>query len=154
MVYDLMTLTWKLCPYFQDHLMIVLMDQLMKTILQRPKTLDQLAKWLIKLDEFNLEFQSWHAIKVQLLTDFILECTIPKENQPKAKLMKEILEEARILYVDGSSSLARCGIGLVVTSPKVVVMEYAMQFEFQILNNEIDYEAFITGLKITKVLGV
>lgn len=34
------------------------------------------------------------------------------------------------------------------------VVEYAMQFNFSIINNETEYEVLLTGLKIIKELGV
>lgn len=38
--------------------------------------------------------------------------------------------------------------------PKKEIIEYAMQFDFSITNNEAKYEALIARLKIMKELGV
>ena len=91
-------------------------------------------------------------IKAQVLIDFILECTIPKEKEVEAWL-KEEKPKSWILYVDGSSSSVGCITGLVLTNQGGVVIEYA-KFRFQTSNSEIEYEDLITGLKIVKELEV
>ena len=56
-----------------------MIDRPLKAILQRSDTFDHLAKWAIELGEFDIEYQSRTTIKVQVPTDFIVECTISKE---------------------------------------------------------------------------
>lgn len=70
----------------------------------------------VKLTNFNIKYLSWQEIKIQLLANFIVECTI-KEDKPKHKEPKRQgnmrarninLEElpkdpdTRIFYIDGS----------------------------------------------------
>ncbi|KAM1677087.1 hypothetical protein FF1_037295 [Malus domestica] len=47
-----------------------------------------------------------------------------------------------------------CGVGLVLTTPDKVAMEYAILFKFKASNNEVEYEALIAGLRLAKHLGV
>ncbi|GKV12463.1 hypothetical protein SLEP1_g23603 [Rubroshorea leprosula] len=50
----------KLRPYFQSHLIIVLTDQPLRQILQKPECSGRLIKWAVELGEFELTFQqSW-----------------------------------------------------------------------------------------------
>jgi len=44
-------------------------------------------------------------------------------------------------------------VGIVVESPEAVVAEYAMRFDFKASNNEVEYEAVISGLNILRRLG-
>ena len=46
------------------------------------------------------------------------------------------------------------GAGLILTNPDGVVAEYALRFEFPTSNNEAEYEALMTELKMAKDLGV
>lgn len=41
---------------------------------------------------------------------------------------------------------------LILVSPKKVIKEYALIFEFKTFNNGIEYEVLITNLKIAKEL--
>ena len=72
---------------------MVFIDQPLKAILSRPNTSGWLAKWAIKLKEFNLSFQARPALKSQVLADFLVECTWTEEQveepplvQPNAEL--------------------------------------------------------------------
>ncbi|XP_019701442.1 uncharacterized protein [Elaeis guineensis] len=63
-------------------------------------------------------------------------------------------DEWWVLHVDGSSNTTGSGVGLILTSPDGVVMEYVLQFGFFASNNEAEYEALVTGLRMVKVLSV
>lgn len=39
-----------------------------------------MIKWAIELSEFDINHQSQPTIKVQVLANFIVECTIPEES--------------------------------------------------------------------------
>ena len=41
---------------------------------------------------------------------------------------------------------------MVIRSPEGVEVSYALNFEFQLTNNQAEYEAFITGLKLAHAL--
>ena len=47
----------KLRPYFQAHSIIVLMDQQLRNILQKPKCSGRLTKWSIELSKYDVQFQ-------------------------------------------------------------------------------------------------
>ena len=42
-----------------------------------------MAKWAIELTEFDINYRPRPAVKVQILADFIVECTIPEEAEPE-----------------------------------------------------------------------
>ncbi|KAK3038736.1 hypothetical protein RJ639_028343 [Escallonia herrerae] len=58
------------------------------------------------------------------------------------------------LYVDGSSAIDSSGAGIILISPEGFVVEYALCFGFQASNNEAEYEAIITGIKVAHALKV
>ncbi|GMH18459.1 hypothetical protein Nepgr_020300 [Nepenthes gracilis] len=67
----------KLRPYFQAHRIVVFTNQSLKNILQKPNISRRLVKKAIELGEFDIEFRPRPAVKVQALTDFIVETTTP-----------------------------------------------------------------------------
>ena len=55
-----------------------------------------------------------------------------------------------VLHVDGSSTRARSGAGLMLIGPHGAKVLYALKFEFKASNNEVKYEALIVGAKACK----
>ena len=60
-------------PYFQAHPIAVLTDQPLKAVLSRPDTSRCLAKWALKLSEFDITYRPRSAMKAQVLADFLVE---------------------------------------------------------------------------------
>ena len=63
-------------------------------------------------------------------------------------------EGAWQLYVDGSSHSGGSGAGVLLTSPDGKDYPYVLHFNFRTTNNEAEYEALITGLRLAKDLDV
>ena len=75
----LITSTQYLRSYFQAHPIVVLTDQPLRPILQCPDTSGRMAKWAIKLDEFDILYRLRMSIKGQTLADFLIECAWPDD---------------------------------------------------------------------------
>ncbi|GAA0173385.1 hypothetical protein LIER_27012 [Lithospermum erythrorhizon] len=58
------------------------------------------------------------------------------------------------LYVDGASNEKGLGAGILIKGPKGEVFEYALLFSFKATNNEVEYEAMVTGLEIAYALKI
>ena len=54
--------------------------------------------------------------------------------------------------VNGSRSEQGSGAGVIIRSPEGVEVSYAVKFEFQLTNNQAEYEAFIIGLGLAHTL--
>jgi hypothetical protein len=67
----------KLRHYFQAHRVVVVTSFPLKAILHNSNATGNIAKWVAELAEFQLDFQPHHAIKSQVLADFIMEWTPP-----------------------------------------------------------------------------
>ena len=117
----------------------------MKQILHRPKTSGRLIKWAIELSEFNIRYKPRAAVKGHILADFIMEFT-PTESTEATQLTLD-LPICR-LSVDGAANAQGSGVGLILTSPDGIDVEYALSFSFQASNNEVEYEAVIAGLNL------
>ena len=79
------------------------------------------------------------------MADFIAEFTIPKQAGGQ--------EDLWMINTDGSSTQKGGGAGVVITSPQEDVLKYGVQLKFPITNNEAEYEALLTRLRIAWALG-
>ncbi|GKV02599.1 hypothetical protein SLEP1_g15017 [Rubroshorea leprosula] len=135
------TLARKLRPYFQSHPIIILTDQPLRQILQKPECSGRLVKWAIELGEFEIAFQQRFAIRAQALVDFIVECT-PGNSIPTLE------PNDWTLYVDGASSSKGSGAGALLIGPDGYRSEHALKFNFGATNNMAEYEALLLGLQL------
>ena len=55
--------------------------------------------------------------------------------------------------MDGSSTSSIGGIGVILKSLEEDRLRYAARLEYQIPNNEAEYEALLRGLELAKSLG-
>ena len=117
----------------------------MKKILHKPETSRRLIKWAIELSEFDIRYKPRTAIKEQILADFIMEFT-PAEPAEANQLMLDL--PIWRLSIDGAANAQGSGVGLILTPPDEIDVEYALRFGFQASNNEAEYEAVIAGLNL------
>ena len=76
-LYAVLVASRKLRHYFQAHRVVVVTSFPLRAILHNSNATGNIAKWAAELAEFQLEFQPRHAIKSQVLADFIVEWTPP-----------------------------------------------------------------------------
>ncbi|KAL0456071.1 UNVERIFIED_CONTAM: hypothetical protein Slati_0946300 [Sesamum latifolium] len=57
-------------------------------------------------------------------------------------------DEKWLLHVDGSSTTQGSGSGIVITSPRGEDLEFTVKFGFKALNNRVEYEALVTGMRM------
>ena len=108
-------------------------------------------KWAIELSEFEIRYESKNAIKGQVLADFIMEFTSVElvgntQTTPDLPVWK--------LFIDEVANDQGSGVGLILTSPEGIDIEYALRFGFQTSNNEAEYEVVIAGLNLAHSMEV
>nr|KAJ0187504.1 hypothetical protein LSAT_V11C900490490 [Lactuca sativa] len=54
------------------------------------------------------------------------------------------------LYTNGTASKEGSGIGLILQSPNGKEITYVFRFNFQVSNNEAEYQALLAGLRLAK----
>ncbi|VVA39663.1 PREDICTED: rve domain-containing, partial [Prunus dulcis] len=156
----------RLRPYFQAHTIHVLTNQPLRQVLQKPETSGRLVKWAIELGEFDIHYKPRSAMRGQAVADFLSEFTEPQapaatqlitepnsslsQDQTPTKNTLDLTQPLWTLFVDGSSNAQGCGAGLVLVSPDKVALEYALRFNFQASNNEVEYESLLAGLRLAK----
>ena len=57
------------------------------------------------------------------------------------------------MYVDGSSNEKVRGARVILASHDEVILEQSLQFEFKTMNNQVEYEAILAGLRLAKEVG-
>nr|GEW32955.1 reverse transcriptase domain-containing protein [Tanacetum cinerariifolium] len=144
-------ITKRLRRYFQAHPITVITDQPIKQIMSHPDVTGPLQKWSIMLGEHNIMYRSRTSVKGQILADFLIE--MPGEN-PQAAPAAETQQELWTLFTDGSSCVDGSDAGPILTNPEGIEFTYALRFQFAASNNEAEYEALITGLRIAARIGV
>ena len=151
LILALVTTARKLRPYFKAHTIEIPTEYPMKQVLHKPETSGRLMKWAIELSEFDIRYKPKTAIKGQILADFIMEFT-------SAELTEATQTTSDLpiwrLSVDGAANAQGSGVGLILTSPEGIDIEYALRFGFQASNNEAEYEAVIARLNLAHSMEV
>ena len=108
-------------------------------------------KWAIELSEFDIRYKPKTTIKGKILADFVMEFT-------SAELVEASQTTSDFpiwrLSVDEAANAQGSGVGLILTSPKGIDIEYALRFGFRVFNNEAEYEAIIAGLNLVHSMEV
>ena len=76
LAFALVTATQKLKPYFRAHTVVVLTDKPLRRVMSSLEATGQMALWVVKLSEFNVQYRPRTTIKGQVITDFIVEFTL------------------------------------------------------------------------------
>ena len=102
------------------------------------------------------------SIKGQVLVDLVAEFTEPPIEELESaenldeKLVSKISQfrlPAWEVYVDGASNQKGLGIGLVLISPKKVIIEKSLRSDFLATNNEAEYESLLIGMAMVQRMG-
>ena len=57
------------------------------------------------------------------------------------------------VYVDGVENLRGLRVGLVIVSPKMIIIEKSLRLGFSTTNNEVEYEALLMGMTMVQKMG-
>ena len=79
------------------------------------------------------------------MADFIAEFTTSEDANSQ--------EDLWTINTDGLSTQKGGGAGIIITSLEKDVLKYGVQLKFPITNNEAEYEALLTRLRIARALG-
>ncbi|XP_071740826.1 uncharacterized protein [Rutidosis leptorrhynchoides] len=123
-VYALILTSRRLQRYFQWHPVHVLTNMPIKQVLTKPEISGRLALWAVELGAFEISYFLRNAIKGQVLADYLAK-------------MSEVADA-----------------GLVLACPSGEEHTYALRFNFDVTNNEAEYEALLAGLNITHKMHV
>lgn len=148
----------RLQPYFCSHTIVVLTDQPLRQVLQKPETSGRLVQWSIELGEFDIQFKPHQAMKGLVMADFLAEFTHKEQEvQPEGQWQKQTSDEPQggwwTVFADGSTNQSTSEAGIVLISLQGDSVEYVLRFEFKATNNEIEYEAVVVDLQLCNEVG-
>jgi ribonuclease HI len=143
---------------------VVVTSFLLRAILHNPNATGNIAKWAAELTEFQLDFQPRHAVKSQVLADFIVEWTPPPSaprgpdpdsNPTPAEPRGSVFTEPHwTLFFDESARQQGGGAGVVLIDPSGDQVKYMVHLEFKATNNMAKYEALIFSLSAALSLEI
>jgi hypothetical protein len=71
LLYVVLIASRKMHHYFQAHNISVVTSYPLKAVLHNPNAIGNIAKWAVELVEFEMDFLPRHAVKSQVLADFV-----------------------------------------------------------------------------------
>ena len=96
---------------------------------------------------FDIQYKPQCAIKGQVLANFIAEFTL----EPKIPIgVCQVMARRWCIYVDGASNTKGSRVGIVMISPEGVRLEKSLRLAFHASNNEAEYEALISSLRVAQ----
>ena len=154
--------TRKLPHYFQAHIVVVLTQLPLKSVLRSANYTGRIAKWGMILGAFDIKYMPRTSIKGQVLADLVAEFVeCPEEMEGENHNMGErSIGVVSIqcptpweLYVDGAANQRGSGVGLVLVSPEKITIEKSLRLSFLATNNEAEYEALLMGMVMVQKMG-
>lgn len=121
----------------------------LRNILHKPELSGRLAKWVIEMSEFDIEYKPRTAIKSQDLDDFVADFSpglLPLATK-EAIMVSESTTGVWTLFTDGASNVKGSGLGIVLITPSGETLRQAIR-TIPLTNNEAEYEALIAGLEL------
>ncbi|XP_071718686.1 uncharacterized protein [Rutidosis leptorrhynchoides] len=148
LVYALVHTARRLRRYFQAHPIMVLKDQPIKQVLYKPENSGRMDKWAIELGEYEIIFSPRSSVKGQVLADYLAETTRDIEISHESKEIPPPPEQLWVMHTDGACGPEGAGAGIVLKSPEGEEYTFALRFSFPVTNNEAEYEALISGMRL------
>ncbi|GKB25700.1 reverse transcriptase domain-containing protein [Tanacetum coccineum] len=146
----------------------VITDKPINKILNSPEASERLARWAVDLGAYRITYAPRNTIKVQVLADFLAdtmtrddpnneETAGPEKPSDQKKALKLSKSKEKQMdkadtwksYTDGASNDYRFGAGLILIDPEGMEYSYALRLNFGNSNNNTEYEALLTGLRMT-----
>ncbi|XP_071688121.1 uncharacterized protein [Rutidosis leptorrhynchoides] len=153
LIFALVHTARRLIRYFQAHPMLVVTDSPIKQVLSKPEVYGRAARWAIELGEHEISYPPLRTtVKGQIMADFMVEfiCTAPPE--PAVEEVSNTVTWE--LFTDRASSADGAGAGLTLISPDGEEHTYTLHFEFPASNNEAEYEALLSSLRMAEKMGI
>jgi hypothetical protein len=160
LLYAVLIASRKLRHCFQAHKISVVSSYPLRVMLHNTNVTGNIAKWATELAEFELDFISRHAIKSQVLADFVMDWTLSPchpgdpddgELEPRAPVFTR--PHWTFLF-DGSSRKQGAGAGVLLLTLTGEQFKYMVLLDFKATNNMVGYEALIFGLSTALSLTV
>ena len=114
------------------------------------------------LGVFDIKYMPRTSIEGQVLTDLVVEFAetlieekVKKQNMNGKSVGAISLQEPLSwkVYVNGAVNHKGFGVGLVLISPKRIIIEKSLRLGFSATNNEVEYEALLVEMTMVQKMG-
>lgn len=125
----------------------------LKYLLNKATLTGRLAKWVMILSEFDIEYVDRKAIKGQAIADQLEDAPmiddVPLQSEfPNESILTISPAKPWQLYFDGSYTQHGAGAGILFITPQGDSIPKSYRLSFPCTNNIAEYEALTTGLRI------
>lgn len=125
----------------------------LKYLLSKAMLTCHLAKWVMLLSEFDIEYVDQKEIKGKVVAVQLVEAPLIRDhplmsNFPDEEIFTVIPEKQWKLYFGGSYTRHGSGAGIIFIIPQGDSIPKSYQLTFLCMNNIEEYEALITGLRM------
>ena len=136
--------TKKLPHYFQAHIVVILTQLPLKSILRSADYTGRIAKWGIVLGAFDIKCMPRTSVKGQVLADLTAEFAEPlleeistTQNMDGKSIGTISLQEPSFwkVHIDGAANQRGSRVGLVLISPEKLTIEKSLRLGFSATNN-------------------
>ncbi|XP_059277863.1 uncharacterized protein LOC132032067 [Lycium ferocissimum] len=144
----------KLKHYFQVHSVnLISIANPIKFLMSKPVLSDQLARWYLQFQQFEITYIPQKAVKGQALADFLADHPIPDDWEltdelPDEDAMVVEIQSPWKMYFDGAAQRDGAGAGVVFVTPQGEVLPYSFTLTQRCSNNVAEYQALILGLEM------
>ncbi|XP_058219254.1 uncharacterized protein LOC131329863 [Rhododendron vialii] len=133
------------------------MDPL-KYLFEKPALTGKLTRWLLMLAEFELKYVTRKSVKRRAVVEFLADYPIEGGEDVEFKFSDEdlmiIAEDVWKLYFDGAANQKGFGIGVLLIAPDRSHIPLAFKLNFEVTNNQVEYEACIIGMEAAIEIGI
>ena len=137
------------------HIVIVLTQLPPKYLLRSANYTGRIAKWSTILEAFDIKYMPRTSVKGQVLADLVAKFAqapfkekVEKQNMDEKSVGIVFLQKSLSwrVYVNGAANQRGSGVGLIIISPKKIIIEKFLRLDFSATNNEVEYEALLVGM--------
>ena len=154
--------TRKLPHYFQAHTNVVLTQLPLRPLFRKADYTERIAKWGTILGAFDVKYMPRTSIKGQVLAYLVAEFAKPslEENGERSNMDEKLVGMISLqeplswkVFVNGVINQRGTGVGLVVVSPEMIIIEKSLRLGFLATNNKAEYEALLVGMAMVQKMG-
>ncbi|XP_058185840.1 uncharacterized protein LOC131303068 [Rhododendron vialii] len=117
-----------------------------------------MARWLLMLAEFELKYVTKKSIKGRAVAEFLADCPVKGGEDAKIKFPDEdimtLAEDVWKLYFDGAANQKGFAISVLLIAPDRSHILLAFKLNFEVTNNQAEYEACIVGMEAAIKIGI
>ncbi|XP_058223145.1 uncharacterized protein LOC131332853 [Rhododendron vialii] len=133
------------------------MDPL-KYLFEKSTLTGRMAQWLLMLAEFELKYVITKSVKGKAVAEFLADCPVKGGEDAEFKFPDEdimtLAEDVWKFYFDGAANQKGFGIGVSLIAPDGSHIPLAFKLNFEVTNNQVEYEACIVGMEAAIEIGI